>query len=131
VGAGGPVAPSIPHMPEPAGPSPAAVDGAPDVPVDGSVGGPPDGAADGPEWRTWPPGTRVVVRRVRDDVPVDEAAAAGGEPRYTDVLGDVVAVDDDGVVVRTRRGDVTVPAAAIRLTKVVPPAPERRGRRTP
>ena len=130
-------------MPEPAGPSPAAVDGAPDVPVDGSVGGPPDGAADGPEWRTWPPGTRVVVRRVRDDVPVDEAAAAGGEPRYTDVLGDVVAVDDtdvlgvvvavddDGVVVRTRRGDVTVPAAAIRLTKVVPPAPERRGRRTP
>ena len=131
MGAGGPVAPSIPHMPEPAGPSPAAVDGAPDVPVDGSVGGPPDGAADGPEWRTWPPGTRVVVRRVRDDVPVDEAAAAGGEPRYTDVLGDVVAVDDDGVVVRTRRGDVTVPAAAIRLTKVVPPAPERRGRRTP
>jgi len=139
MGAGGPVPPSIPHMPEPRVPSSDPVDGAPDGGVNGTADGaalggvdvPVDGSADAPQWRAWSPGTRVVVRRVRDDVPVDEAAAAGGEPRYTDVLGDVVAVDDDGVVVRTRRGDVTVPAAAIRLTKVVPPAPERRGRRTP
>ena len=107
-------------MPEPRVPSPD--------PVDGAVDSTPDGAPDVPAWRMWQPGTRVVVRRVRDDVPVDEAAGAGGEPRYTDVLGDVVTVDDDGVVVRTRRGDVTVPAAAIRLTKLVPPAPERRAR---
>jgi hypothetical protein len=66
---------------------------------------------------------RVVVRRALD-VPPDAPP-----PHYTDVLGDLLAVDDDGVLVRTRRGDVRVPAAAIRLTKVVPPAPpHRRGR---
>jgi hypothetical protein len=80
------------------------------------------------EWRAWVPGTRVVVRRVRDDVEVDEGGGVTDEPRYTDVLGDVLAADDDGVLVRTRRGDVHVPAAAIRLTKVVPPAPVRRPR---
>ena len=74
-----------------------------------------------PEWRTWAPGVRVVVRRALDDVPPDAPP-----PHCTDVLGDVLAVDDDGVLVRTRHGDVHVPAAAIRLTKVVPPAPQRR-----
>lgn len=74
-----------------------------------------------PEWRTWVPGIRVVVRRTLDDVP-----PGAPPPHYTDVLGDLLAVDDEGVVVRTRRGDVQVPAAAIRLTKVVPPAPQRR-----
>jgi len=74
-------------------------------------------------WRAWGPGVRVVVRRVRDDSP------APGEPPYTDVLGDVVAVDDDGLTVRTRRGDVRVPAADVVLTKVVPPAPAPRRRR--
>ena len=73
-----------------------------------------------PGWREWAPGVRVVVRRLRDDSP------GPGEPRYTDVLGDLLAVDDDGVLVRTRRGDVHVPAGAIALTKVVPPAPPRR-----
>jgi len=82
-----------------------------------------------PVWRTWAPGVRVVVRRRRDDVPDDgPPARAGGEPRFTDVLGDVVTVDDDGLVVRTRHGDVHVPAAAITLAKTVPPAPPRRGR---
>ncbi len=75
-------------------------------------------------WRAWSPGTRVVVRR-RRDLPPD---APPHEPRFTDVLGDVLRVDDDGVLVRTRRGDVLVPAAAIALTKVVPPAPPRRPR---
>ena len=80
-------------------------------------------------WRGWSPGVRVVVRRRRDDVPDDEPPArAGGEPRHTDVLGDLLAVDDDGVLVRTRHGDVHVPAAAITLAKTVPPAPPRRGR---
>ena len=73
-----------------------------------------------PGWREWAPGVRVVVRRLRDDSP------GPGEPRYTDVLGDLLAVDDEGVLVRTRRGDVHVPAGAIALTKVVPPATPRR-----
>ncbi|MGY4643501.1 hypothetical protein [Cellulomonas sp. URHB0016] len=82
-----------------------------------------------PTWRDWTPGERVVVRRRRDDVPADGTPAnAGGEPRYTDVLGEVLAVADDGVLVRTRKGDVHVPATAITLAKTVPPAPQRRAR---
>jgi len=80
-------------------------------------------------WRGWAPGVRVVVRRRRDDVPDDALPArAGGEPRFTDVLGDLLEVDDDGVLVRTRHGDVHVPAADISLAKTVPPAPPRRDR---
>ena len=75
-----------------------------------------------PSWRSWSPGIRVVVRRALDDVPPDAPP-----PHYTDVVGDVLAVDDAGVLLRTRRrGDVHVPAEAIRLTKVVPPARPRR-----
>ncbi|WP_034611211.1 hypothetical protein [Cellulomonas sp. URHD0024] len=77
------------------------------------------------EWRTWSPGVRVVVRRLRDDLP---AAPTADEPRHTDVLGEVLAVDDAGVLVRTRRGDVRVPAADIVLTKLVPPPPAPRHR---
>jgi len=73
-------------------------------------------------WRSLPVGVRVVVRRLRDDDPAPD------EPPFTDVLGDLVAVDDAGVVVRTRRGDVHVPAADIVLSKQVPPAPTRRPR---
>ncbi len=73
-------------------------------------------------WRSWSPGIRVVVRRVLDGVPPDAPP-----PHHTDVVGDLLAVDDAGVLIRTRRhGDVHVPAAAIRLTKVVPPAQPRR-----
>lgn len=72
-------------------------------------------------WRTWAVGERVVVRR----------RLPAGEPQpYSDVLGDLVAVDDDGVTVRTRRaGDVRVPGEEIVIGKVVPPAPARRPRR--
>ncbi len=71
-------------------------------------------------WRAWSPGVRVVVRRT---LPDDDAQ------RWTDVLGDLVAVDDEGVSVLTRRGDtVRVPAAEIALAKIVPPAPARRPR---
>ncbi|WP_282946833.1 hypothetical protein [Cellulomonas endometrii] len=75
------------------------------------------GTPDAP-WRAWRVGQRVVVRR----------RLPAGEPQpYTDVLGDLVAVDDAGVTVRTRRsGDVRVPRAEIAIGKLVPPAPERR-----
>ncbi len=79
-------------------------------------------------WRTWAPGTRVVVRRRRDDLPADAPLGTvhGGEPPFTDVLGEVVAVDDAGLTVRTRRGDVHVPAADVVRAKQVPPAPPPR-----
>lgn len=82
-------------------------------------------------WRDWTPGTRVVVRRLRDDLPAGAPTGTlhGGEPPFTDVLGDVLAVDDAGLTVRTRRGDVHVPAAAVVRAKTVPPAPPRRAPR--
>ncbi|SFK53724.1 hypothetical protein [Cellulomonas sp. KH9] len=82
-------------------------------------------------WRTWTPGTRVVVRRRRDDLPPGTVPGAlrGGEPPFTDVLGEVVAVDDAGVTVRTRRGVVHVPAQDVVRAKTVPPPPAPRARR--
>ena len=77
-------------------------------------------------WRTWEPGTRVVVRRRRDDLPAD---APLGEPPLTDVLGELLHVDDEGLTVRTRHGNVHVPARDVLRAKVVPPAPPRRPRR--
>ena len=68
-----------------------------------------------PSWRSWSPGIRVVVRRALDDVPADAPP-----PHYTDVVGDVLAVDDTGVLLRTRRrGDVHVPAEAIRALNAI------------
>ena len=82
-------------------------------------------------WRSWSPGVRVVVRRLRDDVPESHPDHPDLHvPQHTDVLGELLEVDDDGVLVRTRRGDVRVPAVDIVLTKLVPPAPVR-GRRPP
>lgn len=72
----------------------------------------------------------MVVRRVRRDEH-GRPLEAPGEPRYTDVLGDLLVVDDTGVLVRTRRGDVHVPASDIALGKIVPPAPARRPRAEP
>ncbi|HEY0186533.1 MAG TPA: hypothetical protein VGC67_03510 [Cellulomonas sp.] len=73
-------------------------------------------------WRAWTAGDRVVVRR---------RLPAGSAQPYTDVLGDLLSVDDDGVLVRTRRhGDIRVPGSQIAIGKVVPPAPARRPRRT-
>lgn len=73
-------------------------------------------------WRTWSLGTRVMVRRrIEDD-----------DFRYSDVIGEVVHRDDDGLVLRTRHGeDVAVPAGVIATGKVVPPAPVRRPRAAP
>lgn len=76
---------------------------------------------------------RVVVRRRRDDLPPGAALGTvhGGEPPFTDVLGDLLAVDDDGLTVRTRGGDVRVPAADVLRARRVPPAPPRRAPRSP
>lgn len=73
-------------------------------------------------WRTWTEGTRVMVRRrIEDDA-----------FRYSDVIGEVVHRDDDGLVLRTRHGeDVVVPAGVIAAGKPVPPAPLRRTRPAP
>lgn len=73
-------------------------------------------------WRTWTEGTRVMVRRrITDDA-----------FRYSDVIGEVVRRDDDGLVLRTRHGDeVAVPADVIAAGKKVPPAPVRRMRPAP
>jgi len=67
-------------------------------------------------WTDWPVGARVVVRRRLPD------------GRYSDVLGELLATDDDSVLVRTRSGDVTVAADEIAIGKVVPPARPRRSR---
>jgi hypothetical protein len=68
------------------------------------------------EWTTWPVGVRVVVRRRLAD------------GRYGDVLGELLATDDDGVRVLTRSGEVHVTAAEIAIGKIVPPARPRRRR---
>lgn len=60
-------------------------------------------------------GSRVVLR-YRDD-----------DGALTDALGELVSFDDTTALVRTRRGDVSVPRAAIVTGKEVPPAPRRPG----
>ncbi|GII99647.1 hypothetical protein CLV28_0217 [Sediminihabitans luteus] len=95
-------------------------------------------------WLDWPVGSRVVVRRRTGEA----------DAPYADVLGTLLASDEDGVVVRrdpparargpvsavdpatdAARSDVgsapspatvTIPAAEIALGKVVPPRPVRR-----
>ncbi|MBB2894433.1 acetyltransferase [Flexivirga oryzae] len=71
-------------------------------------------------------GTRVVLR-----VRLPDPELEPGGPHHTDVIGDVVSIDDTTVVVRGRRGEVTVPRARIVLAKSVPPPPVRRPRRPP
>ncbi|MGO1315447.1 MAG: hypothetical protein ACTMIR_00185 [Cellulomonadaceae bacterium] len=72
-------------------------------------------------WLAWPLGQRVMIRRRI----VDETHV------YTDLLGEILDRDDSGVTLRTRRGDVRVPAAEIAIGKPVPPPPPRRRRRNP
>lgn len=61
-------------------------------------------------WMSWRAGERVVVRYRQAD-------------GLHDALGDLLEVGRDAVVVRTRRGDVRVPAAAMVTGKRVPPPP--------
>lgn len=69
--------------------------------------------------RALAPGTRVVVRYLvggPDDAPDGSA---------TDALGELLATDDAGCTVRTRRGDVRVTWSRVVAGKPVPPAPPR------
>ncbi|MFC8597852.1 MULTISPECIES: hypothetical protein [unclassified Isoptericola] len=72
-------------------------------------------------------GARVVVRR---RLTPSEAAAAGA--RWTDVVGVLTAVSEDGLRVRADRSpglpEVAVPAAEVEAVKPVPPRRPRRGR---
>lgn len=66
-----------------------------------------------PFWLQWEVGQRVVVRhRIADG-------------RLTDALGHLQRVDATGVEVVTKRGVVSIPAEAIMIGKLVPPAPQR------
>ncbi|MEO6789674.1 MAG: GNAT family N-acetyltransferase [Ornithinibacter sp.] len=66
-------------------------------------------------------GTRVVIRH-RLDTPDRHSGAT-----LTDVVGDLVALDETSLVVLTRRGEVTVARAGVTATRVIPPRPSRRG----
>jgi ribosomal protein S18 acetylase RimI-like enzyme len=79
-----------------------------------------DGAA-GAGHGVPPPGTRVVVRH-RMAVPDPSSGAT-----LTDVVGDLVAADEDVLVLATRRGEVRVPVATVEVVHAVPPRPSRRG----
>ncbi|WP_435735356.1 hypothetical protein V5D56_10800 [Cellulosimicrobium sp. PMB13] len=98
---------------------------------------PADGRVEGP-WRTWAPGTRVVVRRR-----LDAAEVTSDGKTVTDVIGVVVSTDDAALTLREDAGGsvlphrghgpadagpplVVVPLDAIVAGKVVPPRPPRR-----
>ncbi|HSU71270.1 MAG TPA: hypothetical protein VLI70_07415 [Micrococcaceae bacterium] len=53
------------------------------------------------------------------------------QPRLTDVLGFLTAVDEQTCTVQTKSGDVVVILASVQTAKAVPPAPEPRVRRSP
>ncbi|GAA3610588.1 GNAT family N-acetyltransferase [Marihabitans asiaticum] len=48
-------------------------------------------------------------------------------PSLTDTVGEVVAVESDAVVVRTRGGEVRLALADVVAARVIPPRPTRRG----
>ena len=70
-------------------------------------------------WLAWAVGDRVVVR-----YRIERSGDVG--PGHTDALGYLVACGPEGVTVRTRTGDVAIPAEAIAVGKLVPPPPPRR-----
>lgn len=61
-------------------------------------------------WMSWQVGERVVVRRREED-------------GLYDALGELLEVAADHVVIRTRKGDVYVPAHKMVVGKRVPPSP--------
>ncbi|MBI9115189.1 putative acetyltransferase [Sanguibacter suaedae] len=81
---------------------------------------PPTEPPDDRGWHRWAPGTRVMVRRRLPE---------GSTHLFTDLLGVVVANDDDGVTLETRAGTVRVPGTEIAVGKPVPPPPTRVSRR--
>ena len=95
----------------------------PDAVGETRMAGPTDASPepDDRPWLAWSVGDRVVVRyrieRTRD-----------GGPGHTDALGDLVSCSPEGVTVRTRTGDVVIPAEVIAVGKRVPPPPPPRRR---
>jgi GNAT superfamily N-acetyltransferase len=67
------------------------------------------------------PGSRVVLR-CRLEAPDPSTGAT-----LTDVVGDLVAADEDSLTLDTRQGRRVVARASVVLAKVVPPRPSRRG----
>ena len=63
----------------------------------------------------------MVVRWRLDPVPPP------GSPALTDSVGELTDRTDEAVVVRTRRGEVTIARASVTAAKQVPPRPSRRG----
>lgn len=61
-------------------------------------------------WMEWKVGQRVVVRRREAD-------------GLYDSVGELLDVCPASVTIRTRKGDVTVPAKKMVTGKIVPPAP--------
>src|SRR5699024_11703780 len=72
----------------------------------------------------WAPflevGKRVVLRYA-----IDRETSPHGES-MTDALGTILATDDQGVTVMTKRGQVRVPRVLVIAAKEGPPAPVRR-----
>jgi GNAT superfamily N-acetyltransferase len=69
-----------------------------------------------PSWL----GRRVSVRRaVRDTA--DSAGSTGGT-HYSDVVGDLLALDDDTATVETRHGTVRVRLAEVAIARIAPPS---------
>lgn len=66
-------------------------------------------------------GARVVVRH---RLPQPDPATGAS---LTDVVGELLAVDDDTVTVQAAAGAVSVPRAAVTAARVIPPKPTRRG----
>lgn len=66
-----------------------------------------------------PIGARVVVRR--------RLGERDGRPVYSDVIGELTAIDEGELRVRTASGDeVTIDRGDVVATRFVPPAPARR-----
>lgn len=72
------------------------------------------------------PGLRVSVRhRVLDGTVHDSGTAAS----LTDTVGEIVAISDSDLVVRTRAGQVRIPSAAVTAAREIPPRAARPGPR--
>ncbi|WP_346008332.1 GNAT family N-acetyltransferase [Janibacter terrae] len=65
-------------------------------------------------------GTRVAVRTRIDPVPEHG-------PTLTDTVGELLSLDDDRVLIATRRGEVTLRRELVVAARAIPPRPGRRG----
>ncbi|GAB2456923.1 DUF6725 family protein [Xylanimonas ulmi] len=88
-------------------------------------------------WRDLPAGARVVVRRRLDATEAARARAEGRGAVWTDIIGVVLAVDDEGLSLRTDAPrdpsprEVSVAAGEIEAVKRIGPRPARRAPRRP